>query len=241
MNIEDLHVNRFYQERISGRVCFIRYVRKQADERSIIGIRNIDEGYKIVTYTDSSFLSGWDPVYQDGDVHLQATPLGAELWQNGNYIAMCDPELGLPYEKEAAELWKRRFNYIPKEELSFSRYQKLAERTAAKWTPGSVIKDDKIFELEHCAKGLNTEAGEFDDALKKHIFYDKELDETNLKEELGDILWYIGTVCERMGWSMEDVAKTNIEKLRARYPEKFSQEKAENRDLDREREVLENG
>ena len=89
--------------------------------------------------------------------------------------------------------------------------------------------------------GLVTEAGEFQDMLKKHVFYGKPLDEVNLKEEIGDLLWYCAIALEALDTDFEAVMETNINKLKARYPEKFTEDKAENRDLVKEREILENG
>lgn len=45
-----------------------------------------------------------------------------------------------------------------------------------------------------------------------------EWDETNeeLKKEAGDILWQLCGLCSVMGWSLEDVAQVNLDKLAAR-------------------------
>jgi len=93
--------------------------------------------------------------------------------------------------------------------------------------------------LQHAAMGLTTEVGEFTDALKKWLFYGKELDTTNLKEEIGDILWYLAIACETLSTTFEKEMTRNINKLSARYPEKFTERHAIQRDLDAEREVLE--
>ena len=37
-----------------------------------------------------------------------------------------------------------------------------------------------------------------------------------LKKEAGDILWQLAGLCAFMGWSLEDVARTNLDKLAAR-------------------------
>lgn len=95
--------------------------------------------------------------------------------------------------------------------------------------------------LLHAAMGLCTEAGEFMDMLKKHILYGKPLDEVNLKEELGDKLWYAALALDELKSTFEQVMDTNITKLRARYPNKFTERDALNRNLDKEREILENG
>ncbi|WP_127715943.1 nucleoside triphosphate pyrophosphohydrolase family protein [Halobacteriovorax sp. HLS] len=100
------------------------------------------------------------------------------------------------------------------------------------------LSNDGLKRLLHAGIGLSTESGEFLDALKKHIFYGKELDRVNLAEEVGDLFWYIAIVADELGLDLEDVMDKNIAKLKARYGEKFSEEKAENRDLETERKIL---
>lgn len=104
---------------------------------------------------------------------------------------------------------------------------------------------DKI-RLLHAAMGIATEAGEIVDALKKHIFYGKELDLVNLEEELGDLSWYMAVMIAVMAilghcTSFERIWAVNIAKLQARYGDKFSEEAAINRNLSAERKVLEDG
>lgn len=101
------------------------------------------------------------------------------------------------------------------------------------------LMNDGTKRLLHAGIGLSTEAGEVLDALKKHIFYGKELDKVNLAEELGDLFWYMAILADELGIEFESVMDRNITKLKARYGEKFSEEKAEKRDLDKEREILE--
>ncbi len=92
--------------------------------------------------------------------------------------------------------------------------------------------------LLHGAIGLCTEVGEFQDALKKNVYYGKDLDLVNLKEELGDVMWYLAILCDELGTTFEEVQEVNIAKLKARYPDKFDFDKALNRDLETEREIL---
>ena len=101
------------------------------------------------------------------------------------------------------------------------------------------FKNPEIIRLLHAAMGLVTEAGEFIDMLKKHIYYDKPLDEVNLIEELGDIMWYFEVACDVLKVEREEVEEININKLRKRYPNGFSKKDAIERNLDIEREVLE--
>lgn len=57
-----------------------------------------------------------------------------------------------------------------------------------------------------------------------------------IKLVVSDLLWY----CENYNIDVEKIFDTNIAKLKARYPNKFTQEDALNRDLETERKILEN-
>ncbi len=105
---------------------------------------------------------------------------------------------------------------------------------------GGRLQATEIQRLLHGGIGLATEAGEFLDALKKHIFYGKDLDKVNLREEMGDIFWYCAIIADELDVDFKDVMERNITKLKARYGEKFTEEKANSRDLKTEREILEN-
>lgn len=104
---------------------------------------------------------------------------------------------------------------------------------------GKRMSDPSMIRLNHAAIGLVTEAGEFIDALKKHFFYNKPIDKTNLVEELGDVFWYLAIACDELDVTFEQVMAINIKKLQKRFPEKFTEEKAIDRDLIAERQVLE--
>lgn len=97
----------------------------------------------------------------------------------------------------------------------------------------------KMIDLQHAALGMVTESAEFADMLKKHLFYGKPLDEVNLSEEIADNLWYCAMALRALGTDFETVMERNIAKLKARYPEKFTEELAENRNLEKERAILE--
>lgn len=121
-----------------------------------------------------------------------------------------------------------------KNKLTLEEYSKLTGRTLSDC--GSSIMNDL-----HMILGMQTEVAEIADVYKKHIAYGKDLDLVNVKEEIGDLLWYVQNMCNENNWSLEEILYTNIEKLKARYPEKFTSDNALNRDLDKEREILENG
>ncbi len=104
---------------------------------------------------------------------------------------------------------------------------------------GSRMAEVRNQRLLHAGIGLATESGEFLDALKKHVFYGKELDTVNLGEEMGDIFWYCAIIADELGLDFAKVMDTNIAKLKARYGEKFTEQAAQERDLNTEREILE--
>ena len=62
--------------------------------------------------------------------------------------------------------------------------------------------------------GISGEAGEVTDYIKKLLFHGHILDKNKMKEELGDVLWYIATIGTTVGLSLEDIAESNILKLK---------------------------
>lgn len=118
-------------------------------------------------------------------------------------------------------------------------YRGVAERMTG--YEDQIIPDQQVLDLIHASMGLVTEAGEFQDMLKKHLYYGRELDTVNLREEIGDLLWYCAIALQALDTDFQSVMQTNIDKLKARYPEKFTEDSANNRDLKVERQILENG
>jgi NTP pyrophosphatase (non-canonical NTP hydrolase) len=71
--------------------------------------------------------------------------------------------------------------------------------------------------LLHMGCGVSTEANELLDAIKKHTIYQKPLDVENIKEELGDLLFYMSNLMQSVGLSFEEILQHNIDKLSVRY------------------------
>jgi len=90
----------------------------------------------------------------------------------------------------------------------------------------------------HAALGLADEAGEIAKAVKSCIFYGSKFDSENLKEEAGDLLWYLAILSDAIGVPLDEIMDANLRKLRARYPDGFTQDDALNRDAVRERAAL---
>lgn len=97
-------------------------------------------------------------------------------------------------------------------------YQLLAARTI----------NPKLTHIEtefHALHGIVGEVGEIHSLYQK-IYQGHELDEEHLKKEFGDLLWFIAEFATNAGWNFEELMIMNIEKLKARYPEGFEEEKS---------------
>ena len=85
-----------------------------------------------------------------------------------------------------------------------NEYQKEALRTAS----GMSQEYPRIL---NGLMGLNGEAGECIDILKKHLFQ-------------GDVAWYLAVSADAIGYDLETIFQMNIDKLHARYPDGFDAE-----------------
>jgi NTP pyrophosphatase (non-canonical NTP hydrolase) len=109
----------------------------------------------------------------------------------------------------------------------FDEYQRLALRTASR---ESLV--DSATMLNAAALGLNGEAGEIADHVKKVMFHGHPLDEATrdkMAKEIGDILWYCAMGAKGLGMGLAEIAEMNVEKLKKRYPEGFNSERSLNR------------
>jgi NTP pyrophosphatase (non-canonical NTP hydrolase) len=119
---------------------------------------------------------------------------------------------------------------------TFNGYQKAAIRTAAGMSSsleGGAFQNIKAEGLAITALGIAGEAGEVADYIKKVLGHGHPLDIDKLRNELGDVLWYVAVMAHHLNLDFEDVARQNIAKLKKRYPEGFSTEKSINRELPR--------
>lgn len=95
---------------------------------------------------------------------------------------------------------------------TFARYQQESRKT---WS--EIPTDHPIV---YPTLGLTNEAGEVAGKIKK-IFRDKggqitPEDREALKQELGDVLWYLTQICTELGLTLEEVAEANLTKLFSR-------------------------
>ena len=106
--------------------------------------------------------------------------------------------------------------------MKLSEYQKQAMHTC------SIPYDNKEEMLFHAVFCLTSEAGEVAGILQKK-YQGHPFDKVHMKKELGDVLWAVAEACTALGFDMGDVARTNIAKLKARFPDGFCAERSLNR------------
>lgn len=90
--------------------------------------------------------------------------------------------------------------------MEFNEYDKARLNTA-------IYPDDISF--SYTALGLCGEAGEYAEKVKKYL-RDGTLDKHLMAKELGDVLWYVSACAYELGFTLEDVARINLDKLAAR-------------------------
>lgn len=108
--------------------------------------------------------------------------------------------------------------------MTVNEYQKLAMRTSNK----------KLLIEQHIvngALGLAGESGEVADIVKKSLMQGHGLDFDHIAKELGDILWYVAETATAIGYDMETIMRMNIDKLMKRYPDGFSSERSQHREI----------
>jgi NTP pyrophosphatase (non-canonical NTP hydrolase) len=93
--------------------------------------------------------------------------------------------------------------------MTLNEYQNKAQVTAT--------YRDKII---YPALGLSGEVGEVNEKIKKVLRdsygYFSEPKKEEIKKELGDVLWYVQALAFDLGFTLEEVAQCNIDKLISR-------------------------
>jgi len=82
-------------------------------------------------------------------------------------------------------------------------------------------------------------SGNIMDAFKRKIYYNVELDKGKLIDWLNQLIKLVYGMAENLKIALPIVQQKNVDKLRERFGEKFSEHAASNRNLEAEREILE--
>lgn len=121
--------------------------------------------------------------------------------------------------REALDVWAIVKANLPEPNgFTLNEYQKLAART--------INYENSCADMEmHALHGMCGEIGELHSLYQK-MYQGHQFDKEHAMKELGDLLWFIAEYCTACDFTLEDVAKANIEKLKARYPEGFEADKS---------------
>jgi len=97
--------------------------------------------------------------------------------------------------------------------VTFDDYQKKALTTV-------ITQTDKFKNTLHWVLGISGESGEVAEKVKK-IIRDKqgvinEDDKEELAKEIGDVLWYLAVFANDLGYSFDEIAEKNLNKLQSR-------------------------
>ena len=116
-------------------------------------------------------------------------------------------------------------------QVDFDKYSQFVDAVTSDESKDFLALSDRLVELDKkganierlltAGVGLNAEAGEFLEIVKKMVFQGKPWDEANREHliiELGDVIWYAANACMALGISFEDVVARNVTKLEKRYP-----------------------
>jgi NTP pyrophosphatase (non-canonical NTP hydrolase) len=97
--------------------------------------------------------------------------------------------------------------------MNFDEYQSEASQTA--------LYPHRYSNVEYPTLGLTGEAGEVANIVKKiqrdHDGVITDDIRAKLKDELGDVLWYISACADELGLTLNEIAEYNVEKLAKRH------------------------
>ena len=115
--------------------------------------------------------------------------------------------------------------------IDFDKYTEFVDAVTSDESKDFLALSDRLVQLDEkganierlltAGVGLNAEAGEFLEIIKKMIFQGKPWSEDNREHlviELGDAIWYIANACMALEVSFDEVVALNVKKLKKRYP-----------------------
>jgi len=101
-------------------------------------------------------------------------------------------------------------------------YQEFCKTIAGKY-------DNSEKEIFTWGLGVAGEAGDVAGCIKKTFSHGND-QKAGIKENLGDTLWYIAMICNFFGWNLTEILNENMDKLKKRYPQGFTEKDAGKRE-----------
>lgn len=110
-------------------------------------------------------------------------------------------------KQSAGEAFLQEIARLKDERKTFNDYQ-------------DFVKTMKVYPEKHAivypALGICGEGGEIAEKVKKWLRGDRELDKLELLKEAGDVLWYLASLADDLGYSFQDMVDENVKKLSSR-------------------------
>lgn len=103
-------------------------------------------------------------------------------------------------------------------QIDFDKYQEYARRTQ-----NHNLTDEQ--RLLHALHGISAEAGEIHGIYQKQ-YQGHPVDQGKVLDEASDLLWFLAELADCIGVSLANIARYNVAKLIARYPEGFSEDRS---------------
>ena len=100
-----------------------------------------------------------------------------------------------------------------KDEMTLNEYQTEAAKTL-----------NQSVDAVYLASKLMIEAAEAAQPIVKFKYHAKDYDTSVVKDELGDVLWYLAGLAQKIGLTLEEIADHNVAKLRARHGTAYNPE-----------------
>lgn len=108
----------------------------------------------------------------------------------------------------------------------------------------AVIADEIKFVPDYRSVGfggvvaLHHAVGTISSKVKAHVFYGRKLDDVAIAGSLQTIVDFVGFVSGFSGVDIRQVTKGNIQKLQVRFPQAFTEDKANNRNTEAEAQAV---
>lgn len=113
----------------------------------------------------------------------------------------------LVQEKEDKAAKQRSLGEAAKSSHTFNSYQEFVNSMKAYPEKNAIM---------YPTLGMMGEAGEVAEKVKKWLRGDRELDKAELVKEIGDVCWYIASLADDLGYTLQDVINANVDKLVSR-------------------------
>lgn len=106
--------------------------------------------------------------------------------------------------------------------MTFEEYQKAARRTQNK----ELGAKDR---MRHGLYGLASETGEVL-AIFQKAYQGHEADKGKIMDECGDVMWMLAEIADACGFTLDEAAQHNVDKLWKRFPTGFDSVRSVNRE-----------